>query len=626
MILKKKLFLIVLISSNIFCYSQNNALDKNVETYILNIKNHHFSEAELNLKNFNSSSVTKKVLEWQYQFMKNGITKPFFIKDTLNLIPQVKAYAYINKADYLLNTSKDNDQLAFELYTKSLLLSKSINDTILMCESLKKILFYIYKNRKAEKALYEEYLKYYKENIYDVTEQVYYNFHQYNYEAIHSKTDRVYQLKNTLKQSTSISDHFIQGKLNQLIGIHYNYFLENKDSAFLYYIKAEDKFKMSRFQHYKNEIPGIYTNIGLLNQDFGDYIKALSYFKKADTMKIPTYRLLEKVKLNDLIAENFESRKMHDSANYYLKRKIKYLDSLNEYEKAIAISEINEKYKNAELRAENIEQKARNIKTEAEKKQKDSLLLISLSILTLVIISAYLIQKNTRKKQLLAEQAKDLEAQKVENLLQEQELASIDAMIEGQEKERKRIAEDLHDDLGALMATVKLHFDNIETAQNEDAVQKTSSLLDEAYEKIRTLAHAKNAGVIANQGLLVAVTNMSSKITDSNRLDIEVIAHGLEDRLENSLELSLFRMIQELIANIIKHAEATNATIQLTQHEKNLNIIVEDNGKGFEHSKIKEVGIGLETIKKRIAHLNGKLSIDSTLGKGTTILVDVPLT
>ena len=105
-----------------------------------------------------------------------------------------------------------------------------------------------------------------------------------------------------------------------------------------------------------------------------------------------------------------------------------------------------------------------------------------------------------------------------------------------------------------------------------------------------------------------------------------MIAHGLEERLENSLELSLFRMIQELIANIIKHSEATNATIQLTQHEKNLNIIVEDNGKGFNYTNTKTTGIGLQTIQKRIEHLNGKLNVDSTLGKGTTILIDVPLT
>lgn len=293
-------------------------------------------------------------------------------------------------------------------------------------------------------------------------------------------------------------------------------------------------------------------------------------------------------------------------------------DSINDLAQNINITDIIENYDNAGL-------KAKNLEIEAENNEKNTYLTISLSILALVIITAFLLQKNTRKKELLAIQAKDLEAQKVENLLKEQELASIDAMIEGQEKERKRIAEDLHDDLGALMATISLHLENVGSENNPNALHKTKTLLSEAYTKIRNISHVKNAGVIANQGLLVAVNNMVSKISSASKIDIEVIAHGLENRLENSLELSLFRTIQELMTNIIKHAEATKTTIQLTQHNHNLNIIVEDNGKGFDTTSIKESGIGLEAIKKRVTHLEGKLTIDSVLNRGTTIIIDIPI-
>ena len=277
-----------------------------------------------------------------------------------------------------------------------------------------------------------------------------------------------------------------------------------------------------------------------------------------------------------------------------------------------------EKYKTAELKAENLEEKAKASK-------KNTQLIISLFVLALVIITAFLLQKNTRKKQQLAEQAKDLEAQKVVTLLKEQELTQIDAMLEGQEKERKRIAEDLHDDLGALMATINLHLENVGSKNSPDALEKTKALLGEAYNKIRNISHVKNAGVIANQGLLVAVNNMASKISSASNIDIEVIAHGLENRLENPLELLLFRTIQELMTNIIKHANATKATVQLTQFEKSLNIIVEDNGKGFELTKMQETGIGLQNIKKRIEHAQGTVSIDSTLGYGTTVVIDFQL-
>jgi len=242
-------------------------------------------------------------------------------------------------------------------------------------------------------------------------------------------------------------------------------------------------------------------------------------------------------------------------------------------------------------------------------------------------ITFILIQKNTKRKQKLAEQETLLETQKLTTVLKEQELTSIDAMIEGQEKERQRIANDLHDDLGGLMANVKLHFNALQDKNSPELFAKTNILIDEAYQKVRTVAHAKNSGVIAKQGLLKAVQNMAEKISNSNKIEIDVIDHGLENRLENSLELTIFRIIQELITNVIKHANASQATIHLTNHEDTLNIMVEDNGKGFNQKKRIKVtnGMGISSIDKRVEHLNGTMTIESEINQGTTIIIDIPL-
>ena len=220
-----------------------------------------------------------------------------------------------------------------------------------------------------------------------------------------------------------------------------------------------------------------------------------------------------------------------------------------------------------------------------------------------------------------------IERQKTANLLKEQELTAIDAMIEGQEKERQRIANDLHDDLGGLMATLKLHFNALKDKQTPELYTKTNALIDEAYNKVRTVAHAKNSGVIAKQGLLIAITKVANKISASNKLMIDVIDHGLENRLENSLELTIFRIIQELITNVIKHANATEVTIHITNHDDSLNIMVEDNGKGFNPSQITKTneGMGISSIDKRVEHLNGSMTIESELNQGTTVIIDIPL-
>lgn len=240
---------------------------------------------------------------------------------------------------------------------------------------------------------------------------------------------------------------------------------------------------------------------------------------------------------------------------------------------------------------------------------------------------AILLQKNSKKKRQLAEKETQLKQERVDNLLKGQELMSIDAMIAGQEKERQRVANELHDDLGSLMATIKLHFDNSKISKKDPGLQSAEKLLEEAYQKVRTMAHSKNSGVMSSQGLLPAIKKMAQVITETNALTVNVEDFGMGERLENSLELSLFRTIQELVANAIKHADATNVNIQLTQHEDILNIIVEDNGNGFDRSKldIDSTGMGLTNIEKRIEHLEGNFTVDSVLGKGTSILIDIPV-
>lgn len=291
-------------------------------------------------------------------------------------------------------------------------------------------------------------------------------------------------------------------------------------------------------------------------------------------------------------------------------------------------------YKNNTLESSILSVQNQTDKLKLDKLELDSKRLLNrnLSIglgflLVFGLIISYLVQKNNTKKRKLAEQEALLEQQKVEALLREQELVSIDAMIAGQEKERQKVADELHDDLGSLMATVKLHFDNVKVDEKDPAMKNAQALLEKAYQKIRKMAHAKNSGVMADQGLLPAVKKMARTISETNALDVTVEDFGLDERLENSMELTIFRILQELVANIIKHALATRASIQFTQHDAILNIIVEDNGQGFDIAAAKRggKGMGLGSIEKRIEHLEGNFTVDSVLGKGTSILIDIPV-
>ena len=347
---------------------------------------------------------------------------------------------------------------------------------------------------------------------------------------------------------------------------------------------------------------------------------AIQLLLKADSITPKKYRKNNKKFLYGLLSDDYLTIGDTAKALKYLKLNSAYRDSVN-----IASQNIN-------LTKFQSEKKEKQIIIEQQKKEQNQNIAIGLGGGMIgVALIGFLLFKNTRRKQRIAEQQSQIEIQKTEKILKEQELTTIDAMIAGQEKERERLAGDLHDSVGATLAAAKLQFNHLKTnrgkLKNEDELfEKTSTLLEDAYTEIRNMAHIKNSGVIAKNGLLPAVEKLAKNASNTDGLKIEVQDFGLEKRLENSMEIAVFRIIQELVTNIIKHSKAKEASISITQYKDSLSIIVEDNGKGFDTKLIHaKDGLGLVNIERRVEHLEGSMEVDSTIGKGTSVLIDIPL-
>ncbi|PRX53823.1 ATP-binding protein [Flagellimonas meridianipacifica] len=423
--------------------------------------------------------------------------------------------------------------------------------------------------------------------------------------------------KKAAEENQRTTDSLMTAKIHHNIGVLFAEHTPHLDSSVYHYDLALKQYKKQNLIDY---ISYIYNNKATVYKKQNDYKKAIQNYLKADSLPIKEYRKNNKKLLYGFLSDAYERNKDYENATKYLKLHLAYKDSIGEDEQNKVMLDIQEKYDNEKLRADNLESEARRI-------QNRNFLFAAIGLLIVVGSLAILLQKNTTKKRQLAEQEAILKQQRVDNLLKEQELVSIDAMIAGQEKERQKVAGELHDDLGSMMATIKLHFDQAKIANQDPALQHAQRLLEEAYEKVRSMAHNKNSGLMSNQGLLQAIKKMAKTIGETNAMEVVVEDFGLGERMENSLELSIFRMIQELVANAIKHAEASKVNIQLTQHEENLNIIVEDNGKGFDRSQLDKEsdGMGLTNIEKRVEHLEGNFTVDSILGKGTSILIDIPV-
>ncbi|TCP25726.1 hypothetical protein EV195_10385 [Tenacibaculum skagerrakense] len=417
-------------------------------------------------------------------------------------------------------------------------------------------------------------------------------------------------------------------KSNVFINLGLLYSKKYQDSANVYLNKALNIIPKEN----TNKIASVYINLINLYQNQSKFTKAIELLKKTDQLILNEGKLKYKKIIYRKFSECYQRLQDYKKAFQYQSKYITYKDSLDVFNQNKAIKELDEKYKVAEKDKENLELRQKNLLTEQKRKQTQNFLFGSLILLFFGGTIAYLNLKNSRKKRLLAEQQKELEKQKNLTLLKEQEITTINAMVEGQEKERIRIAEDLHDNIGSVLATLKLHFENLKLNREkkhfnqEELYNKTEKLIDETYLKVRSIAHAKNAGVIANQGLLVAIKMMAEKISSANQLNIEIVDFGLDRRLDSNTEITIFRIIQELITNIIKHAEASEATINISHFDDNLNIIIEDNGKGFNPSIIPyNNGMGLGSIKKRVEYLHGNFQIDSAIKRGTSIIINIPL-
>jgi signal transduction histidine kinase len=215
----------------------------------------------------------------------------------------------------------------------------------------------------------------------------------------------------------------------------------------------------------------------------------------------------------------------------------------------------------------------------------------------------------------------------------EQEMRSIHDILTTQEQERTRIAKDLHDRLGSILSTAKLYFSSAEAQMdqlsqpNKSQLYKGNELLDEACYELRRISHDLASGELIRLGLVAAVKQLAKTIQDTGKVDVTVWDYSGDYRISAAAEITLFRVIQELLNNMLKHSGADRVGIQFIRQGSNLNILIEDNGAGFVLAEVQSpaAGLGLSSMQARVESLGGMLHIDTCKGRGTTTIIDIPV-
>lgn len=290
-------------------------------------------------------------------------------------------------------------------------------------------------------------------------------------------------------------------------------------------------------------------------------------------------------------------------------------DSLSENDTQLKLNDIDTKYQTA--------QKEKQILVLEQEKQRQNTLIYSLIAgLGALMLIGVLLYRTINQQKLIAEK-------EVKQLQQERQLIATNSILKGQEEERSRVARDLHDGLGGLLSGIKLTLNTMRgnvilPEAGALAFSRALSQLDNAISEMRRVAHSMMPEALVKFGLTEALNDFCDGINESGQLHVRVQTFGLEPRLESSTEVVLYRIIQELLNNSIKHAQASEAYVQLTRDGNHLSLTVEDNGKGFDLSQLNQKkGAGMSNIETRVAYLNGKMDIQTQPGDGTSVHIEV---
>nr|WP_294785375.1 sensor histidine kinase [uncultured Flavobacterium sp.] len=365
-------------------------------------------------------------------------------------------------------------------------------------------------------------------------------------------------------------------------------------------------------------------------------------------LKFAEYEVLFKLKNYDKAKSNLEyliqkTPFIVDKKNYY-KELSKVYNATKEFSKAYYYSNkynvINDSLNDAKLRSEIVELEAKYKKAESERKinilqsenekavlqgnnnRLNSMLFAVLSFLLFLTVLFLWIWNNYQKK--LSFQKEVNHQQELDVLENEKKLSISNALIQGEEIERKRIARDLHDGLGSMLSGLKMHL-NLADSKDKESSANINKMLNDSIKELRNISQNLMPESLMKLGLEHALKDLcASHSTSETVIELQYLIK--KATVPQHFKVTIFRIIQELLNNALKYAKASQILVSCSQNKDVYYITVEDNGIGFnaEYAEKRE-GMGLRNIKNRVAFMNGKLEIDSVAGKGTSTYIELKI-
>jgi signal transduction histidine kinase len=347
----------------------------------------------------------------------------------------------------------------------------------------------------------------------------------------------------------------------------------------------------------------------------GNYAKAKEYLLKSNVIG-------ERLKYDELLSNNYsELAKVAEKEGDY-KKALEYFqtatnikDSIYSLEKTKQIEELSTKYKTQK-------KETQILFLSQEIKRKN---IIQVAGIVVVLLGTLLGFSYFRRRKLKQQAHFNLQ-------LMNHKQQAAKSVIEAGEKEKQRIAQDLHDGVGQLMSATKMNLSAFESQmkfsniEDKKSLEEIIKLVDTSCKEVRYVSHSMMANVLLKNSLADALQSLIDPLNNKG-IAIHLFTEGIDEKIDADLEIVLYRVIQECINNVIKHAKATTLDITIIKDEKEISATIEDNGIGFKVDPLGITeGLGMQSIKARVNYLGGTVDFESTLGHGMLVAIHIPLT
>ncbi|RLD51195.1 MAG: hypothetical protein DRJ05_18675 [Bacteroidetes bacterium] len=353
----------------------------------------------------------------------------------------------------------------------------------------------------------------------------------------------------------------------------------------------------------------------------GDYGKAEKYSEECLKLAIGSGMQYLEFNANEQLSNISKAKGDYKNAYQYFVAGSKVHDSIFNTESDERIAEMEAKYK-TEKKEEEIILLREKTKLHKEKAKSNKLIFISITIILILVLGLSIISYRSAKHKQLAEKR---------GLQQKAEKNVLEAVIETEYKERKRFAEDLHDGLGVMLSTLRLYINELTDKERTDEekqqlLDQSNSMLDDAIGNARNISNNIMPSSLKNNGLEITLKSYCDKINASGKIKIALKSTNLQKHHKDTIEITLFRVLTEMINNTLKHSGASQVEIALTENQNNISITYKDNGKGFDIASVKKLpkkGMGLNNIYNRVNSIGGTCTIESSVGNGFFSIVEI---